>query len=55
MMYTGDKLECNVKEMIEFLQQFNENDKVEIYGGEDWEGGFMCMVVNDKDVLKDLW
>ena len=55
MMYTGDKLECNVKEMIEFLQQFNENDKVEIYGGEDWEGEFMCMVVNDKDVLKDLW
>ena len=51
MKYTGDEFTGTVKEMIEFLQKFDENDKIKIIGGRDWCGEFVDILINGESAI----
>lgn len=39
------KYEMTVKEMKELLMQFHDDDILQVYGGEDGEGGFAYLCI----------
>lgn len=41
------KYEMTVKEMKELLTQFHDDDVLQVYGGEDDEGGFAYLCIYD--------
>ena len=41
------KYEMTVKEMKELLTQFHDDDVLQVYGGEDGEGGFAYLYIYD--------
>ena len=53
MKYNGRTIECTVKELREILNKFNDEDIVEVFGGEDAKGEFTEMWIGETPVCSD--
>lgn len=46
-------MKMTVKELKDLLNKYNDNDIVEIIGGEDGLGEFCAIYINDEEILKE--